>query len=558
MTYFPRKFRACAVAWALCSVGCSQDGVEQVVELPFEGSRLNGAPPQEILGSAQCRTPQPGGTPLRRLTNYEYENSLLALGFSSDLVSKMGALLPSEPISLGFRNGASALTVSGLLAQKYRQIAEELAKETGAGCDLAVPDCVPQFISKMGLLLHRRPLSEQETSAYRALFDKSLQTEPAEAAARWVIIAMLQSPHFLYRVELPGQDIERVTGYEMATRLSYTFWQGPPDDLLYDAAATGQLETEEQVFEQALRMMKDPRAFRIYEFFEQWLDLDQLSHIDRDPVLYPDLDPQLAELLRGESRAFIQDLLSDPSSTFGDLLTAKYTFANAALADHYGLPPVEGDTFVRVDDASRSGILTQGMLAARDAADHTSIVRRGLKVRTDFLCQLVPKPPDTVDLSLEGIGSDLSQAERLAIHRSNPGCDKCHALMDPIGLALDGVDAVGRIRAHDEHGNPLMTQGEITGTLDADGPVSSVADVALALAGSVEAEQCYMLQNFRFFFGRDAGSEDLCTQAQLLKIFGDNDRTLVSLLVGIARTDAFLYKAAILSPQDVSAEEGAL
>jgi len=170
-------------------------------------------------------------------------------------------------------------------------------------------------------------------------------------------------------------------------------------------------------------------------------------------------------------------------------------------------------------------------------------VRRGLKLRTDFLCQIVPAPPNDVDLTLDGIGKDLTQAEKLAIHREQPSCNKCHTMMDPIGLAFEEFDTVGRLRTTDEHGSPVTTAREIAGTLDADGPVNSDHDVAAALSQSIEAQQCYMIQNFRFFFGREARREDLCSQAQLSQVFRSSDQSLVEMLVGLAETDAFLYKA---------------
>ncbi len=542
--------RAPAVAWiatlvATCALaGCEQPSTE-LLQLPHQGEHLDGAPPETILASAACETPQPGSSPLRRLSNFEYENTLLSLGLDKERVRALVQLLPSEPVSLGFRNSATGLSVNSLLAQKYRQIAEELGNTFAASCDATSADCARQFISEIGLRMHRRPLTQQEETDYFSLYEKAVTGDSATSGLSWVVIAMLQSPHFLYRVEIPGPSVERVTGFEMASRLAYTFWQSGPDQELLDAARAGQLVTDEQILAQALRLLQDQRAFRIYEFFEQWLDLDELTVIERDPALYPDLNPQLATLLRAESRAFIQDLLADPESSLRDLLTARHTFANAALARHYGLEGPSGDTFERVDSVERSGILTQGMLAVQDAATHTSIVRRGLKIRTDFLCQLVPAPPDTVDLSLEGIGRDFTQAERLQLHSSTPGCVKCHSMMDPIGLAFDSIDAVGRPRSMDEHGNPLTTSGEIRGSMTADGPVASPHEVGEALAQSEDLEQCYMLQHFRFFFGRDAGQKDLCSQAQLTQTFRDSGQSLVGMLVGIAQSDAFLYKAGL-------------
>jgi hypothetical protein len=194
----------------------------------------------------------------------------------------------------------------------------------------------------------------------------------------------------------------------------------------------------------------------------------------------------------------------------------------------------------------------------QDGPTRTSIVRRGLKIRTDFFCQLVPAPPDSVDLTLDGLGADLTQAERLAVHRETPNCAQCHDKMDPIGTVFEGFDAVGRPRQVDEYGSPVVVEGEIEATFDMDGPYASPAELAGAMAESRQVEQCYLMQNFRFFFGREAERSDLCSQAQLTQSFQDADQSLAELFVALARTDAFRYKAGLasLSGSTDGAEEG--
>lgn len=542
--------RRSSVLLVLLTLGCG-DGVTP--QLP-EGDWLDQVDPRAVLATDVCKQPQPGDTPLRRLTNAEYRNTLQDLGLSRAEVDEATSNLPSEPESLGFRNGARTLNVDSLLAQEYGRVAKRFAAYVTPSCDGDADDiCAADFVDDVGMKLHRRPLDAAEADAYLDIFDAAVAGgDSFETAIAWVVEAMLQSPHFLYRVELPEETTARVTGYEMASRLSYTFWQSPPDDELLAAAAAGELDTDDGVAAQVRRLLRSGRALRVYEFFEQWLDLDELSVVSRDDALYPDLPGNLAELLRAENRAFVEDLLRHGDSTLEDLLTAEHTFANAALAQHYGLEGPEGDAFVRVPAPGRRGVLTQGMLAVQDAPTRTSIVRRGLKIRTDFLCQTVPAPPDNVDLTLTGIGTDLTQAERLALHRDNASCVGCHQLMDPLGVAFENFDAVGRFRTTDEYGAPVVTSGEFAKTMDLDGPVDSVDDVALALAGSREMEQCYLMQNFRFFFGREAKAADLCSQAQLTEHFQTSGQSLVELLVGLAQTDAFLYKVGA----DADVEEG--
>src|SRR5262249_2930572 len=162
------------------------------------------------------------------------------------------------------------------------------------------------------------------------------------------------------------------------------FWQSMPDDVLFGAADRGELTTTAQIEAQARRMLQDPKADRMLEYFDQWMDLDVLESMDRDPNVYPGIDPTLPDLLKGETHAFVSGLLHDANGTFEQLLTAPYTFANAALAKHYGLTGPAGTAFERVAVPGRSGVLTQGMLLAHDKATRTSIVRRGLKIRIDI------------------------------------------------------------------------------------------------------------------------------------------------------------------------------
>jgi hypothetical protein len=274
------------------------------------------------------------------------------------------------------------------------------------------------------------------------------------------------------------------------------------------------------------------------------MDLDTLETMDRDTNVYPGLDPTLPQLLVQETRAFVTNLLADPSGDFDKLLTAPYTYANAALAKHYGITGPVNATFARVDAPGRSGILTQGMLLAHDKATRTSIVRRGLKIRIDMLCQDVPAPPPDVNINLEGLGPNLTQRQRLEQHRKEASCAACHNLMDPIGVVFEGVDAVGRLRTVDETGATVDTTSTLSQTFDANGALGSPGDLGRRLAGSEEVRQCYARQTFRFFYGREVDQADVCSMARMLKDFNGSGHNLLELLVSLSRTDAFLYRKA--------------
>ncbi|HYQ04019.1 MAG TPA: DUF1592 domain-containing protein [Polyangiaceae bacterium] len=514
--------------------------------------------PEEVLSSAACKNPTPGRAPLRRMSNAEYRNTMTDLLGDSPttqaLVASATRSFPSETESLGFRNNADYLGVSTLVAQGYVDAAEQFldsiaANKTFLSCSPtagAELDCARTFIDNFGKRAFRRPLTADESTQYAAIFDKSLKAYDFDSAVRATAFAFLQSPKFLYRVEFgaaPANSTTRPSPYEMANRLSYLFWQSMPDQSLFDAAEADQLSTPAQIEEQARRMLKSTKASRLLEYFDEWLGTDTLpTTFTRDATLYPDLDPNLVPLLQQETRAFVTSVLSRPDGNLSDLFTAQYTFANADLAKHYGLTGVTGSDFTKVDAPGRAGVLTQGMMLARDKATRTSIVRRGLKVRVDVLCQLVPAPPPDVNLTLETTNtSNLTQRERLEQHRTVPSCAACHDSMDPVGVVFEGFDAVGRPRTADEHGAAVDTNSTITRTKDANGPVSNPNELGAMLAKSEEVRSCYVTKSFRFFYGRDADPADACSLAQLSQSFKGKAYSLSELLIALTQTDAFQY-----------------
>jgi hypothetical protein len=517
---------------------------------------LGGKSPEEVLAS--CAAPSPGRSPLRRLSNAEYRNTI------GDLFANVPAVValipaatsgfPSEPESLGFRNSGDYLTVPSLAAQTYLDAAEKIA-EAAAGasnfvtCANGTQDaaCATSFINSFGKQVYRRPLAADDTARYMGLYQKAISSGyDFKTGIEWIVFAMLQSQQFLYRFELgstPAGNYAKPTQHEIASRLSFIYLQSMPDATLLAAADKGELATPAQIEAQARRMLADPKGGRLLDYFEQWLDIDALPEMVRDAKVYPNVDSTLPALLAGEARAFAADLLKSPAGTFETLFTAPYTFANAALAKHYGLTGPTGSTYEKVDAPGRAGVLTQGMLLAHDKATRTSIVRRGLKIRTDVLCQIVPAPPPDVDLSnLDKTATGVSQRERLEQHRTVESCATCHTLMDPIGVVFEGFDAVGRARTMDEMGLPVVLASEVSGTRDADGPVSSPAELGQKLAQSEQVRGCYVTNNFRFFYGREVEQADACSLARLLVDFKSANYNLTELLVALTRTDAFLYR----------------
>jgi hypothetical protein len=544
----------------------SQPGAGSSADRPGNpGNPLDpGDDPSSPGSDPACDERSPGESPIRRLSNAEYRNTIADLLDDEALADEVTTGFVSETESLGFRNSAKFLQVNTVTAQHYMDAAEAIAKQVRAQ-PAAVLSCAPpaagaeatcaaQFIRDFGRKAYRRPLTDAEIAGYQAIYDKARADYDFAAGIEWLAFAMLQSPHFLNRVEFSdapasGEPYARPSSYEMASRLSFLLWQSMPDAELFQLAEQDALVTDAEVAAQARRMLADPKAKRVYQFFEQWLDVDELPAMERDSELYPDYDPALPGLLAQETRAFVDHVLWEGGGELGTLLTAPYTFANATLAEHYGLSGVSGSAFARVDTPGRAGVLTLGgVVSVHDKPTRSSIVLRGLRVRTELLCQVVGAPPADIVVDLPEIAPGMPQSKRLEMHRAEPLCASCHNMMDPLGVPFESFDATGRLRTEDEHGNPVATAGAISHTETSDAPVADAIELSARLAESDEVRACFATQAFRFFYGREEGDADSCSIAQLIGAFERSNYSIQELLVALTQTDAFLYRPTSVQP----------
>lgn len=492
----------------------------------------------------------PGPSPIRRLSRIEYNNTVADLLGDS---THPAQAFPDEELALGFTNNANAQTTSSLLIEKYENAAANLATAAVAkpdllGCDAADAACVKTFITKFGQKAYRRPLASDEVDRLVAFYNTSKTSWDAATAVKLTIQAMLQSPHFLYRVEAGGAgtpgSVARLSSYELATRLSYALWGTMPDATLFAAAEAKELDTNDGVLKQAQRMIADPRAKQsVGTFFEQWLDLAKVANIEKSQQLFPQFTPQIRVLLRKEQDTFLSDVVFG-GGNLNTLLLANYSFMNKDLAAYYGVTGPSGDQFEKVtlDSTKRVGVLTAGgFLASSAKVDQTSPVQRGLFVRERFLCTTPPPPPANVNTTPPAPNPDLTTRERFAQHEASPSCSGCHKLMDPIGLGFEQFDATGRWRAM-EGTLAIDASGEIVSTLATNGKFNGAVELATKLAGSTDVSACVVKQWFRYAYGRSEANVDSCTLASLGTTFGQGQNSFQTLVVGLTQTDAFLYR----------------
>jgi hypothetical protein len=316
-------------------------------------------------------------------------------------------------------------------------------------------------------LAYRRPLLAAEDLELRSLYKKLRAEElPHEDALRLTMARVLASPAFLYKIEKPGpgEKAGPVNDWELATRLSYFLWSSAPDAELRAAAEAGKLREPDGLAAQARRMLRDGRVRRLaIEFGCQWLhirDFDELN--EKSERHFPTFTAARGDMYE-ESIQFFTDLFRNDRSIL-DVIGAKYTFLNEALAKVYGVPGVSGPEWRRVDGVdkfSRGGILAQAStLAKQSGASRTSPILRGNWVCEAILGEKLPKPPKEVpklpedETATEG----LTVRQLVEKHSTDPMCARCHTRIDPYGFALEGFDAIGRRREKDLGDRPIETK----------------------------------------------------------------------------------------------------
>jgi hypothetical protein len=556
-------FRRVSVVLALAA-GCSGESAPQSSGgAPGGGGGLPGA--SGAGGGALCSSMEITRSPVRRLTRFEYANTVRdLLGVDPSPASE----LPVDEVTDGFNNNSVVLTVSPLHAEKYVLVSEALAKAAVqnlpalTACDPAAKGeeaCALAFARSFGRRAFRRPLVAQDEQLLMAAYNAGRTGGSYAEGIEVVIRAALQSVHFLYRLEAltpadANQQRVALGPFELATRLSYLLWASGPDDALLDLAARGELDSRPKVAATAREMLRDPRARRaVTDFFNQWLGASRLEVTSKSSTLFPAVTPALRDAMARELPAFVEHVLWSGDRKLGTLLTAPVAFVSGPLAELYGVAAPGGDgvqprMLMLPANQGRAGILTQAAFASVQAhPDQTSPVLRGKFIRTKLLCQPPPPPPPDLDITVPDVSEAATARERFSAHlTAGNSCTSCHQLMDPIGLAFENFDAIGRHRVQ-ESNQPIDASGAIHATTDPAlaGSFSGVAELASKLASSDQVRDCVATHWFRFAAGRSEAEPDACSLGALQDAFASSGGDLVELLVALTQIDAFWYRAPI-------------
>jgi hypothetical protein len=531
-----------AVTAAAGAPGCSDDPG------PLFGDTSGGGPPP-------AAALEPAGGGVRRLLSRQYVGSVRVL------LGEVGAAAadppPDAPISGLEAIGAAQLALPPSSVEKYEQSARKIAAAAVADpvtfhaivpCAPSGPHdaaCFGQFITGFGRLAWRRPLTAQEVSEVVAVADvAATEYGTFEAGVEDALSMMLQSPYFLYLIEVGEPDpdnpgVRRLTPLELATRMSMFLVQATPNRAVLDLAESGGLDEDDEIRDLARGLLATPEAqASLASFYEEVFRLRELDGVAKDPLLYPQFTGELRDAMRKETLLFLKDIIWDRDADAREIFDGKTAFVDQGLAALYGVaaPASDFSKTTLPEEQHRAGILGQASFLARFShPGTTSPTRRGHFVQSVLLCtEIAPPPADVNPVLPPDDGMPKTMKQRLAVHQSVESCAGCHALMDPPGLALENYDAIGAFRTTDS-GLPIDPSGSIEGF----GEFASAADLGALLREDPRATRCML----RFLFRQSMGHIELPGERPALdaldEAFESQSFRIQEILVELCASPAF-------------------
>lgn len=528
---------------------------------PSNPNNPNGEP----FDPAQCRPP---AGRIVRLSKLEIQNSV------TDLLAPARAVeLADDAKFLGFSSNAEAL-VTPPFGNALKSTAEALAadfratlkpSQFGSNCttsDAAARICATTFIKTYGKKAFRRPLEQQEIDGLLAVYDAGRDTgtdgnvdDRFRAGVEYTLRAILQSPDFVYRVELgdPSGAVAGVTSlspYEVASALSYVLTASPPDETLLAAAAANQLSSPSALEEQARRLLAArPERFAAQErrFVREWLRIDfNVPAWDKNTAVYPLYSPALKSALDLETNLYLDDWVAQ-GPTLTSLLTRSDGFVNSVNAPLYGLTAGSGPmSKVALDPKQRSGILTlPAFLGTLAHTDSSAPILRGVSIVRGLMCLTIPPPPPNVpQLPPVTDTSFTTTRDRVEKHVASGACMSCHARINPLGYPFESYDGLGVYRTT-ENGYPIDSSGAIVGTATSDRTVANAIELTRALANSPEVQECFSRQVFRNAFGRQDTAGDECSVRAATAAYREKGLDARELLISFVKSSTFAQRSSV-------------
>lgn len=446
---------------------------------------------------------------------------------------------PPDDRSMGYERGNSvskawdeattyaALDLTARVAKNLRDIAGVPVHQPEAR------DRLRDFCHKFAERAFRRPLTPEEKTFY---VDQHFQGDSdLELATKKAVLLTLKSPRFLY-VETGTAEPD---AFEIASRISFGLWDSIPDQPLWDAAASGRLQTRDDIRREVRRMLPDPRTkAKLKAFFHQWLELDSLHELSKSAEVFPQFDEHVVSDLRTSLDLFLEGWIEKKDANFRELMLADSIYLNQRLAKFYGSEPPQGTGFQPVAGLPQAGILTHPLLMAGFSYDTVSSpIHRGVFVARSLLGRRLKPPQDAVTPLPPDLHPDLTTRERITLQTKPNACNRCHSMINPLGFPLEHFDAVGRFREQ-EKGQPVDSSGmyeTLAGkTVQFQGP----EELKRFLADSPEAQSAFIERLFQHLTKQPILAYGLDRPKELHQFFVKHNLQLRELLVELITVSA--------------------
>jgi len=407
--------------------------------------------------------------------------------------------------------------------------------------------CASRILSNLARKAFRRPVTDKDIAPLMQFYSEARKAGTFESGIESATVAMLASAKFLYRVELPPPNatpgsIYRLSGMDLASRLSFFLWSSIPDEPLLTAAEQGKLTDPKGMEQQVRRMLADPRSKTLTTNFAfEWLKVRDMAALEPDPFTYPAFNGELRTAFRREMEMFVDSVFREDRSVV-DLLSANYTFVNERLAAHYGVPDIRGDQFRRVTltDPNRFGLLGKGaVLMVTAYPNRTSPVLRGAYILENIAGTPPAPPPPNVEAFKENKEGEKPKTIReiMETHRANPTCNACHGVMDPLGFSLENFDTVASYRTMDRF---TRTKIDTSGKLVDGTAVNGPTDLRNALLKHPEQfVQTFTEKLMTYALGRGVEYFDMPTIRKIVKDAKRDNYRFSSIVMGIVAAPAF-------------------
>jgi len=480
-----------------------------------------------------------------RLTNIQWENAVRDL-LQLPAQSGLSATFEGAPPGGTFSNNERALFITGNLWTDYESAAETLSQQvvrdtTALGKVTAGATTAAAFIPAFGRKAYRRELTTAEITKYTTLFNSAAAIFKSSSAfndgVQLVIETMLKSPYFLYRMETASAG-QRLSGYEVAAKLSFLLRDTAPDTALLDMAKAGGLNSVDQMATQAQAMLDAAPAHASFQrFHTELLGIDRYANIQKDATAFPSFNASMAADLQTADSQFF-DYVFDKGLSWKDVLLSQVAFVNQATAPLYGMSAT-GTAFKQVElGADRPGFFTRaGFLALNGTLRDPDPIRRGVDIIRRVMGKSDFAPPGGVVITpVPAALPGQTNRERVNAHTGPGTCGAtCHGqYINPLGFAFENLDALGKTRTMD-NGKPIDTAGEFPFS-DGRKSFKGASDLLKLIANDPNTSLTYAAHVAEFVLARDISEAD----RPLLSSLGNmQTASIKQMVLATIKSDAF-------------------